>query len=188
MKNVKIQIIGLALIVATAVSCNNSNKDKSKDANTATTENVENKEFNIAPIIADYLALKNALTENDSKAASKAGGKLVTVLKDMYIDDLPSGKKKQYKEIAEDARENAEHIEENSGKIDHQREHLEFLSKDILDLISLFGTPQKLYQYHCAEFNNGKGADWISDGKDVKNPYYGKEMSDCGEVVKELMP
>ena len=42
------------------------------------------------------------------------------------------------------------------GKIDHQREHLASLSKDVSDLIALFGSSQKLYQDHCPMYNDGK--------------------------------
>lgn len=89
-------------------------------------------------------------------------------------------------DIADDAKENAEHIGDNAGKIDHQREHLASLSKDVNDLISLFGTPQKLYQDYCPMFNDKKGAIWLSETKEIKNPYYGAKMSTCGSVQKEL--
>ncbi len=191
MKNIKIQIIALVLIVATAVSCNNSsNKNKLNTSNdtSGTSEKVVTKKFSISPIITHYLDLKNALAEDDSKGASEAGKQLLAGLANINIDNIPAGSMKQYMEITDDTKENAEHIVDNAGKIDHQREHLEFLSKDVLDLISLFGSPQKLYQIHCPMASNEKGADWISDSKEVKNPYFGKDMLTCGEVVKEFKP
>ena len=35
-------------------------------------------------------------------------------------------------------------------------------------------------------FNEGKGGVWISQSKEIKNPFYGKEMLTCGEV-KEII-
>lgn len=29
---------------------------------------------------------------------------------------------------------------------------------------------------------------WISDEKKIRNPYYGKEMPDCGNITKTIMP
>ncbi len=98
---------------------------------------------------------------------------------------IPSDKHKEYLDIADDAMENAEHIGENAGKIAHQREHLASLSKDINDLIFLFGAPQKLYQQKCPMYNEGKGAIWVSETKEIKNPYYGSQMLTCGAVKKE---
>jgi Protein of unknown function (DUF3347). len=35
-------------------------------------------------------------------------------------------------------------------------------------------------------FNDNKGTFWLSDAREVKNPYYGKEMISCGEVQEEI--
>jgi len=142
--------------------------------------------FSIAPIVKDYLALKNALVVDNDKAAASAGKQLFSTLKNVDMKAIPANKHKQYMDIAEDAKENAEHIGDNAGKIDHQREHLASLSKDVSDLIALFGTTQKLYQDYCPMYNDGKGAVWISEAKAIKNPYYGSQMLTCGSVKKEL--
>ncbi|WP_312207204.1 DUF3347 domain-containing protein [Epilithonimonas hominis] len=142
--------------------------------------------FSIAPIIKDYLALKNALVADNDKAAANAGKQLFTTLKNVDMKSIPANKHKEYMDIAENAKENAEHIGDNTGKIDHQREHLASLSKDVSDLITLFGTTQKLYQDYCPMYNDGKGAVWISEAKTIKNPYYGSKMLTCGSVKKEF--
>ena len=142
--------------------------------------------FSIAPIITDYLSLKNALASDNDKAAANAGKQLFITLKNVDMKTIPANKHKEYMDIAENAKENAEHIGDNAGKIDHQREHLASLSKDVSDLIALFGTTQKLYQDYCPMYNDGKGAIWISEAKTIKNPYYGSKMLTCGSVRKEF--
>jgi hypothetical protein len=142
--------------------------------------------FTITPIIKDYLALKNALVADNDKAAANAGKQLFATLKKVDMQSIPANKHKEYMDIAENAKENAEHIGDNAGKIDHQREHLASLSKDVSDLIALFGTTQKLYQDYCPMYNDGKGAVWISEAKAIKNPYYGSQMLTCGSVKKEF--
>ncbi|SHM78550.1 Protein of unknown function [Chryseobacterium carnipullorum] len=142
--------------------------------------------FTIAPIVKDYFVLKNALVADNDKAASSAGKQLFSTLNKVDMKAIPANKHKEYMEIAENAKENAEHIGDNAGKIDHQREHFASLSKDVSDLITLFGTTQKLYQDYCPMYNDGKGAVWISEAKAIKNPYYGNKMLTCGSVKKEL--
>lgn len=188
MKNLKIQIIALVLIVATVVSCNNSsNKDNSKaNNNNFATENVTAKAFSIAPIVNAYLNLKNALVADDSKRTAEAGVQLLEILKSVDMSAIPSDKHKKFMEIMDDAKENSEHIGDNAGKIPHQREHFEFLTKDLEYFIDLFGVHKKLYLIHCPMYNDGKGADWISESKEINNPYLGQKMSDCGKVKKEL--
>ena len=142
--------------------------------------------FSTASIVKDYLALKNALVADNDKAAASAGKQLFSTLKNVDMKAIPATKHKQYMEIAENAKENAEHIGDNAGKIDHQREHLASLSKDVSDLIALFGTTKKLYQDYCPMYNDGKGAVWISEAKEIKNPYYGSQMLTCGSIKKEF--
>ena len=160
------------------------------DATAKKTEQQEVKEvaqnFSIAPIVKDYLVLKNALVADNDRAAANAGKQLFANLNKVDMKTIPANKHKEFMDIFENAKENAEHIGDNAGKIDHQREHLASLSKDVSDLIALFGTTQKLYQDYCPMYNDGKGAVWISEAKAIKNPYYGSQMLTCGSVKKEL--
>lgn len=142
--------------------------------------------FSIAPIVKDYLVLKNALVADNDRAAANAGKQLFATLNKVDMKTIPANKHKEFMDIFENAKENAEHIGDNAGKIDHQREHLASLSKDVSDLIALFGTTQKLYQDYCPMYNDGKGAVWISEAKAIKNPYYGNQMLTCGSVKKEF--
>lgn len=142
--------------------------------------------FSINEIVVKYLTLKNALAKDDSKGAAGAGKALYTTFNSVNTKLIDAKLKATYLDIADDAKEHAEHIGDNSGKIEHQREHFVMLSKDINDLIKTFGTKQKLYQDYCPMADEGKGAIWISETKDIKNPYYGSQMLTCGSVKKEL--
>ena len=35
-------------------------------------------------------------------------------------------------------------------------------------------------------YNEGKGAIWLSETKEIKNPYLGGKMLTCGEVQEEI--
>lgn len=167
--------------VATVTSTDMSSQ---KEEKSTVKEQAQN--FTITPIIKDYLALKNALVADNDKAAANAGKQLFANLNKVDLKTIPANKHKEFMDIFENAKENAEHIGDNAGKIDHQREHLASLSKDVSDLIALFGTTQKLYQDYCPMYNDGKGAVWISEAKTIKNPYYGSKMLTCGSVKKEF--
>jgi hypothetical protein len=34
--------------------------------------------------------------------------------------------------------------------------------------------------------NKGDGGDWLSTEKEIRNPYYGDEMLECGRVAEEI--
>ena len=135
-------------------------------------------------IVKSYLDLKNKLVSDDSNGASNYGKELYAIFNKFDTKSLDANQKKEFLDIADDAKENAEHIGDNAGKLDHQREHFVLLSKDINDLIKVFGTNQKLYQDYCPMADEGKGAIWISEIKEIKNPYLGSKMLTCGSVKK----
>ena len=172
---------------------------KNADGSTEPTAPAENKsdtskptsavipsDFSIKEIVSNYLKLKNALTKDDAKTAAAAGNAIAANLAGLDANSLPVAQKNAYTEIADDAKEHSEHIGANAGKIEHQREHFATLSKDVNDLIKTFGAEQKLYQDFCPMYNNKKGAIWISETKEITNPYYGSKMLTCGSVKKEL--
>lgn len=134
--------------------------------------------------LTTYLELKNALVNDDQEAAAKAGEKMVGQLKTFKTENYEQNDQQELQDIIEDATEHAEHIAESP--IGHQREHFDILSKDMIDLIDIVGTSQKLYQAYCPMYNNNKGAQWLSVTKEIKNPYYGSKMMDCGEVQREI--
>lgn len=151
-----------------------------------TTTAVAQTPFSINEIISNYLTLKNALTKDDAKGAGVAGKTLYATFNAVNVNSIDAKLKKEYVDIADDAKEHAEHIGANADKLEHQREHFVMLSKDINDLIKTFGTKQKLYQDFCPMANDGKGAIWISEVKDIKNPYQGSKMLTCGSMKKAL--
>ncbi|MFM9909222.1 MAG: DUF3347 domain-containing protein [Chitinophagaceae bacterium] len=170
-------------------------KEKVKDTATvpvaATTETktvpiAANANFSIADIVRNYIKMKNALTRDDAKAAADAGKAIVIAMAKLDVNTLDAAKKKAFTDVADDAKEHAEHIGDNAGKIEHQREHFVMLSKDVNDLVKTFGSTIKLYQDFCPMYNDGKGAIWISEIKEIKNPYFGTKMITCGSLKKEF--
>lgn len=188
MKYIILSTVALSLVL---ISCNQKNKQE-ETVNSATnapetkTFKVNPNSFSIKEIVVNYLSLKNALTDDDSDATADAGKSMIETLRKIDMKKLSGAEMKTYMDIADDLKEHAEHIGDNVGNIAHQREHFVLMSKDINDLITTFGTDQKLYQDFCPMADAGKGAIWISEVKDIKNPYYGSEMLTCGSVRKEF--
>jgi hypothetical protein len=135
-------------------------------------------------IVDAYLLIKNALVNDDKDGAAKGGTALLDAFSKFDMTQLTESQHKEYMEILENAKEHAEHIVKSP--IDHQREHFEELSTDINDIVRLVGTDKTLYQDFCPMANDGKGAIWLSEIKDIKNPFYGSKMLKCGEVQKQI--
>lgn len=131
-----------------------------------------------------YLELKNALVADDKDKAAEAGGRLMSALKGFDHNTYGSEKQQEIREIIEDAAEHAEHI--SRSPIDHQREHFDMLSKDMIDLVEITGTEKTLYVDHCPMYNDNKGANWLSESKEIRNPYYGSRMMSCGSMQRQV--
>jgi hypothetical protein len=197
MKNI---IFGLTIAATTLAFCNSNksteSQDRSKDSQTIlltvnTSETISSpvvtlNTVSLKEIVSAYLQMKNALCEDKSTDAATAGKKLKAALNNIDKSTLTAAQKKTYEDIEADASEHAEHIGTNGGNIAHQREHFEMLSKDIYDLVKTFGGGQVLYKDFDPMFNNGKGAFWISETKEIKNPYMGKAMLTSGSVLEEI--
>jgi hypothetical protein len=140
----------------------------------------------VTSILDNYLALKDALVDDNGKKAATSGKMLLDALGKFDLSSQEASKQNELKEILDDAKENAEHISENGDKIDHQREHLEILGGDLKDLIVITGSDRTLYQLFCPVYNNNKGGKWLSTSDKIKNPFYGSKMLKCGRVLVEI--
>ncbi len=180
------------LMMLSLTACNNGGNtkavetDKPKTVIEVVNAPVQTSTASISEIVKNYLALKNALTADKTNEAAAAGKALEATIKSFNKTALTEAQKKVFADVEDDAREHAEHIGANGGNIEHQREHFDTLSKDIYALVKAFGAGQTLYQDFCPMYNDKKGATWLSETKDINNPYYGKKMSSCGTMKEEL--
>lgn len=137
-------------------------------------------------IVADYLAVKNALAKDDSAQAVSLGKKLSSTIAATDASKIDVKLKDKYTAFATNASKQSATITASTGKIDAQRTAFATLSKEVTDLIATFGTNKKLYQDYCPMYNEGKSGYWISEMKEIKNPYYGAEMLECGGMIKQI--
>ncbi|MES2648138.1 MAG: DUF3347 domain-containing protein [Bacteroidota bacterium] len=185
-------LFGIAIAASTFTACT-ENATQSQEATNTDTAKANTPATNGAittastnEVVAHYLHLKNALASDDSKEAATAGRAVVNAIDKIDAASLTADQKKVYDEVKDDIKEHSEHISTNADKIAHQREHFDMLSLDMYDLVKSVKPGQTLYKDHCPMFNDNKGAIWLSEVKDIKNPYYGKKMLTCGEEQEEI--
>lgn len=182
----------LSLILATVLfaACNNGANKKVSENDTTTMESANHDgAVNNTPVndlLTGYLKIKNALTNDNNKEAASAATELVKAFEGFNKTALTPEQAKVYNDIEEDAREHAEHIGSNAGNIEHQREHFETLSEEVYELVKVTGAGQKLYFTNCPMYNDNKGANWLSETKEIQNPYLGQSMATCGTIKEEI--
>ncbi|RZK20083.1 MAG: DUF3347 domain-containing protein [Pedobacter sp.] len=171
------KIFGIA-ILASLLACNQAEKKSSevtdavqKDAKASSTK-IEIKDEKKFEILNQYEDLKNALVASDATKAQKSASVL--------------GKSLANYEGCEPTAEIAAKIASNNDLV-AQRKNFTVLSADV---IALFKTTEIesgiLYVQHCPMANKGDGGDWLSTEKEIRNPYFGDEMLECGRVAEEI--
>ena len=135
-------------------------------------------------VVDHYLHVKNALVNNDEKEAANGAGAMYDAMGRIDKSLFTADQKKVYDAVEDDLKEHAEHISES--KIDHQREHFSMMSEDIYEIVKSFGGGRTLYHDHCPMANDNKGAMWLSETKEIKNPYFGGKMAECVKVPEVI--
>ena len=190
-------IIGIAIFAISLSACNSDNKTSEKEAikNDTTQNNSsamssnkrdESVDGSMREMVNQYLQIKNALANDNGKDAAAAANAYVESMGKMDKNSLTADKKTKWDNLSDDAKEMAEHIGKNGDKLEHQREHFDMLSNDMYDMVKTFGAGQTLYKDFCPMYNNKKGAIWLSEIKEIKNPYLGKAMPTCGSIKEEI--
>lgn len=139
----------------------------------------------IKDIVSHYLHVKNALANDNGNEAADGAKAMGKAMAAMDKSLLTAAQKKVYDDIEEVLIEHAEHIEKNGDKIEHQRSHFSMMSEDVYDFVKAFGAGQPIYHDHCPMYNDNKGAMWLSEIQEVKNPYYGAKMLSCASVKEK---
>ena len=149
-----------------------------KEASPATSEMMKS-------LFEHYTHLKNALVNADVKEAQIGAQAMLDVLNKFDISKTTTDEKMILDSHLAPIKEDVSHVVENN-EIAHQREHLTTLSTHIYELVKAFGVEKEVYYSYCPMANNDKGAYWVSEIKEIKNPYFGNDMLTCGEVKETI--
>ncbi|SKB44887.1 membrane fusion protein, Cu(I)/Ag(I) efflux system [Salegentibacter holothuriorum] len=129
-----------------------------------------------------YFDLKDAFVNTDAEGAKAAASKMHQQLERLNVSNLGKMEAQHIKKI----KSMLEAISESSD-IEQQRQHFEVLSENIIVLVSNIETLETpLYIQHCPMVNNNKGANWLSLSEEIRNPYFGDEMMNCGDTQRKL--
>lgn len=205
----KSTFFGYLIAVSTIflAACNNNSGSKNSDTGISTKDSASNTSVsntddsdvkqeapsfaNVDPkaaasineVISHYWHVKNALSADNSGEAASGAKAMVAALAKIDHGSLAPDQMKLYMDVAESLKEHAQHTADNGGNIEHQREHFVMMSDDVYDLVKGFGAEKPVYVDHCPMANNDKGANWLSETKEInRNPYMGKKMPKCGTV------
>jgi hypothetical protein len=114
-----------------------------------------------------YIAIQEELTKDSTKGVSEHATAIATAAKAGQLKGLPSDTEKHADAVAK------------AQDIKSARQAFKPLSADFIK----YRADNKAAKgaYHEAYCPMAR-ASWLQTGKEVRNPYYGKSMLDCGEL------
>jgi hypothetical protein len=138
---------------------------------------------NIDRITAAYIGVKNALVASNSNLTKGRSKELEAILA-VPTTGLTASQQKIMTAYLGKIKADS-HLIAQTNAIDAQRKHFTNLSANMYKLVSgLKVNSATLYQQYCPM----KKAAWLSETEDIRNPYYGDKMLECGEVTATLKP
>ncbi|MDT0643645.1 DUF3347 domain-containing protein [Zunongwangia sp. F363] len=118
-----------------------------------------------------YIGIKEALVASNAMDAQKSAQKLVNeIKKDTDRAELVNAANKIL--ATED--------------INVQREAFSDLASAMQPVLQGAITSGEIYRQYCPMAFEGKGAYWYSNSKQIRNPYFGEKMLNCGRTEETL--
>ncbi len=183
----KLIIVMSVIIIATLNACaqtkhEHKSKGETKVAPVFDKTNADVK-MQINNLLVVYYKMKDALVA-DKDADAMAGAKeLRKALEKVDMNKMTSAEHTYYMDLQTKLDYDAEHIS-GAPNIEHIREHFETLSDNMFALVKAFkaNNGNAVYFDYCPMAK----ASWITNAAEIKNPYFGKKMIDCGSVKDSI--
>lgn len=147
----------------------------------------------LSKVFAVYLDFSAALADDDQKKAfdgwmscSSAAGEL----NGLNGDDFDEKRRKEWLKAREAIMKLFPFSTNEKSPLLILRANFYDLSKALIEAIKKFGHAENgpIYAIYCSMAFNNRGASWLQKDKDVRNPYYGKEMLKCGMAKEKILP
>ncbi len=125
------------------------------------------------PVLTAYYKVKNALVDSDAKAVATEAKELARLLE------------KTQKVVGDEAYQAAQAIAKSTD-IAAQRAQLGSLTAGVYQAVKKEKPEDTVYYAYCPMANGNKGGYWLSEKKEIANPYFGSKMLKCGSVKETL--
>jgi len=133
-----------------------------------------------------YIKVKNAFVASDPALVKTEARNLKAILKAIDVKMLSGPALNDWSNYVNNIDMSLVEIL-GTDDIEAQRSSFSALSDNLYKSIKAYGlgTATAYYDF-CPMAFNDQGAYWLSDNKEIRNPYFGDKMLTCGRVAEEL--
>lgn len=143
--------------------------EKEQDVDAVT--GVEFKDPKVGSAYTAYINLKKALVYTNNEKASAAAEDLMTALANVGVDT--------------DLLRATQNLMETAD-VEVQRKEFVTITAGVENLIDGALTSGTVYKQYCPMAFGNTGASWLSESKEIRNPYFGDKMLKCGRIEAEI--
>ncbi len=136
----------------------------------------------LEPLYNSYLEMTEALANDNFENASSAGIDMKDALENVNMGAFKDDAHDLWMDHAANIEKALEHVAHYSN-IEDLRTGYKGMSDAMIALSRSFGSAgDTLFIQYCPMAFNDKGANWISNYSEIRNPYFGDMMLKCGET------
>jgi Cu(I)/Ag(I) efflux system membrane fusion protein len=147
---------------------------------------VQEFQMQLREVFATSLQLKDALVLSDATKAAESVPQIQIALSKVDLTLLKDEALMDWMGSLKILNENLERIG-SSTDLTIQRKAFSSFSDALYKSLKEFGAGGIMVYYaQCPMANNNVGAYWLSDTKEIRNPYFGNEMLSCGKVKETI--
>jgi Cu(I)/Ag(I) efflux system membrane fusion protein len=137
--------------------------------------------------VADaYFNIQYALSSDDLEGSKKAAKGFLEKLAVIDMKQLKGDAHMKWMDMEKTLKSAASTLS-GAGDIEAARVQLEVLTGPITMGAQYFGSGDRgIYRFHCPMAFDNKGAYWLQNNDDTRNPYFGESMLKCIDSVEPL--
>ncbi|MHA4842697.1 DUF3347 domain-containing protein [Flavitalea antarctica] len=141
-------------------------------------------------LMTAYFSVKDALVESDTVKANAAAANLARAAETLKTDEITGDSTGVIKETAKSFAGTITGSAlglRGEQNIDNKRKEFEMISDALWSLTrTVKYEGQKVYYQFCPMAFDNKGAYWLSNDPNIRNPYFGEKMLTCGSTQDSL--
>ena len=140
-------------------------------------------------VVLAYSFVMEALAKDDLSEAQKGTARVSKALQGVDMSLLEHEAHMAWMETLHMMNNGLSAMHEAEGLVD-MRTGFDLLSRALIKAVESLGANFKgpLYVLSCPMAFENKGARWLQQDEEVRNPYFGAAMFRCGEVEKQIKP
>ncbi|MDQ3394521.1 MAG: DUF3347 domain-containing protein [Bacteroidota bacterium] len=182
----QISILALSLgLISFGVNAQHNHKPENKKTETKMSTNNPEFQKQLESVFKANLKLNDAFVASDALKIKEAVKPIKDAIAKIDIKLLKENAHQIWGTYSNELTQGLKKIE-NSENIKEQRQHFSVYNETLYKSIKEFGIGEEVYFQHCPMALNNEGASWLSNSKEIRNPYFGDKMLKCG-VVKETL-